>query len=628
MSLIKSLWSLLQITHKVESDPASASDNHADDTPKYPLYFYNLDEVQRAIYRRPFGPDGFPIDAWTDPYYETWFFANKPTTEELRGQLSLEAEFTQHPLFSIIVPLYKTPLEYLQIMVDSVLNQTYRNIQLVLVNASPELAELSEAIERYRKLDERITVVALDRNYGITENTNRGLAVAKGDFCSFLDHDDFIEPNLFFEYAKALNENPSIDVFYCDEDLVRFDTNTGQFRYLHPMFKPQFSPELLLCKNYIVHLMTIRRSVIDEMPTPDSRYDGAQDYNMVLFCSAHGRKVHGVQKVLYHWRISDQSTAANPEAKPYSRRAYKLSASNQLDRENIDGSIIASGIINIHNIWLRDPSPSVSLIVDCCSSDDSIESFLSALRQNGENEIAEVILLTDEKNPSELPDLGKTCSASIAVYSTQLSNQGQRLNYGAKHAKGEILVFLDASCSFISPNPINQLSALVSLEGVGIASPKVLYRDGTTKSFGVAITPEKIMPLHRGYQDDFPAYQCNARAFQNVSACSLQGLTIKRSLFKKVSGFSEEYAGEIVAVDLCQRTRQNGARIVVSPTIKVEANESPQETLFDTSLQQPDYSLDDMIQFDKTWPNVRSKGDPYINSNLDQSSPFYQLPRS
>lgn len=628
MSLFQSFRARIHASHTEQPALDSADITAPSDNLQYPSYYFGLDPVQQDIYQRPFGPDGFPIDAWTDPYYETWFNDHKVSEEELARQTETWNSFNYQPLFSIIVPLYKTSLEYLRTMADSVLAQTYRNFQLILVNASPELSELAQEVQRYCEKDDRITVVMLERNLGITENTNRGLEVAKGDFCSFLDHDDFLEPDLLFEYVRALNEDPSIDVLYCDEDLVSFDASREAFRYLHPMFKPQYSPELLLCKNYIVHLMTIRRSVIDDMPKPDSRYDGAQDYNMVLFCTSHGRKTHGVQKVLYHWRISDQSTAANPEAKPYSRQAYKLSAYNQLERNRLNGSIVASGLINIHNIWMNGPLLSTSLIVDYRSDENSLRTFLAYLQQNGWDEAFEVILLTENECTAKRSISNVTRQGNISICGVDSDSKIVRLNSGAQRAQGETLIFLDVLCSFISPNPIKQLSALAAIDGVGIASPKVLYRDGTTKSYGVAVTPQGVVSLQCGYPDDFPAYQCTARAFQNVSACSLQGLCIKRNLFNGIGGFSEEFVSDIAAVDLCKRVLNDGKRIVVTPTVKVEVNEpSPTNPYANEPEGRQNFTERDLELFDEKWPGARSAGDPYLNSNLNQASAFYQLTR-
>lgn len=611
-----------------QRDHGSSSDAAGGEDSTLPPYFHDLDDVQKQIYRRPFGPDGFPIDAWTDPYYETWFYEHRASEQELQEQRRLQATLAHRPTFSFIVPLYKTPLDYLSTMADSVLAQTYQDLQLVLVNASPELPELAEAVESYRQRDPRVSVVTLQRNLGITENTNHGLAAATGDFCCFLDHDDFIEPNLLFEYASALNEDPTIDFIYCDEDMVESSCSAGNFRHRNPLFKPDYSPELLLCKNYVMHLLTIRRSLVMQMPQPDSRYDGTQDYNMLLHCSGLARSVHHVQKVLYHWRISEKSTATNPEAKPYDRKANKLSIFDHLSRNHIDGSIVASGLNNLHNIWMNGGFGSASLIVDCTScGENDIRSFLLSYQQNGKTDNCEVLLvIAPHRCSSDIVSDDSDLDIKVVI-PKQAVTGFEALNLGAKQASGSALVFLDSRCSFITPEPLRQLLGLRSLDGVGISSPKTLYRDGRTKSFGIAVTSERITPLYRGYPDDFPAYQCNARAFQNVSACSYQGLCISRDLFLGLGGFDERMEGEIAAADLCRRVLQRGLRVVVSPTIKLEVDEPSPKEPYDRLIHSLDYGLRDLELFDKKWPGVRAAGDPYYNSNFDQASPYNQLPR-
>ena len=67
-------------------------------------------------------------------------------------------------------------------------------------------------------MDTRIRVIELDGNLGITGNTNVGIEVASGDYLCFFDHDDTLEPDILFEYARAIASDPQIDLLYCDED--------------------------------------------------------------------------------------------------------------------------------------------------------------------------------------------------------------------------------------------------------------------------------------------------------------------------------------------------------------------------------------------------------------------------
>ena len=586
--------------------------------------------ARRASGKESIDENPFPIDAWTDSRYHEWFLATRCSQEELSRQRAASEGFQDKPTFSFIVPLYKTPLPYLKTMAESVLGQTYGNLELVLVNASPELTELKGAIAKLASFDERVKVIDLAGNLGITENTNAGIAAATGDFCCFLDHDDFIEPDLLFEYAKAINEQPDIDVLYCDEDLVEENTD-GSFRHLHPLFKPKITPELLLCKNSVVHLMTVRRELIKRMPQPTCVFDGAQDYNMILWCSGAARRVREIQKVLYHWRISEESTAANPDAKPYSQKSYRLAASKELLRRGGTGRIISSGIVNVHNVWFKSTtSQTVSVVVDCepwaaeppaagACPFNTIDRFIEFFEQNNTIEDAEIVLVNAGSARMEFPESFKRVEASADA------NHLARLNAGVDVATGDYLIFLDAGCFFDTPEPLEQLAAVCTLEGVGVAAPKVLYGNGRNKTYGVAVTAERVMPLYRGYEDDFPGYQCNIRSFQNSSACGLQGLTLSRALFEQLGGFDERFSDELGAVDLCHRIIGQGLRITNLCTVKLRTSDIAPEHCYVCAENAPDYPSSEVTKFDEKWPGARAQGDPYLNRNLDQSSSYFQL---
>lgn len=571
----------------------------------------------------------FPIDAWTDSAYGAWFEAHKASPEELKAQRAAAGQFALQPSFSFIVPLYKTPLDFLEVMASSVLSQTYGNLQLVLVNASPEMPSLATSVHALELRDARVTVVTLEKNLGITENTNAGLEAATGDFCCFLDHDDYIDADLLFEYVKAINENPSIDFLYSDEDLVLEDKKRGGFRHQNPFLKPDYSPELLLCKNAIVHLMTIRKTIVDSMPRPGAEFDGSQDYNMALYCSSAARAVHHVPRVLYHWRISENSTATNPDSKPYSLFSCRKAQELHYGRIGANAAIASSGLYLLHNPWFGGARGRVSVVVDAAGAAGEasaayslLEQFVEFFRQGTSYEDVEVLLVSPEADGGvlEAPFRAVRCGAGDGLFA--------RLNAGAAVATGDYLIFVDAGCFFVTPEAVEQLVGLCGLNGVGVASPKTLYRNGRNKTYGVAVTSERIMPLYRGYEDDFPGYQCYTRGFLNVSACGWQGLTISRELFERVGGFDERFGGEVGAADLCHRVLCEGLRVAQTCTVKLRTNDACPGRYFVEPDNAPDYSEADVQLFDEKWPGVRAAGDPYYSPNLDQGSGYCKVARA
>lgn len=220
-------------------------------------------------------------------------------------------------LFSIVVPVYETPAEFLKELIESCLSQTYSNWELILADAS-KTENPYNIIREYG--DRRIKYHKLPVNGGISQNTNAAVEHAAGNYVILLDHDDLITPDAIYEVYSAIVDAgmwgivPSF--IYSDED--KFD---GE-RYFEPNIKPKFNLDYLISNNYICHLSAIKREILDEYKFRPE-YDGAQDHDLFLrilgSLAKEGREaeiIH-IDKVLYHWRFHEASTSANPSSKDY-----------------------------------------------------------------------------------------------------------------------------------------------------------------------------------------------------------------------------------------------------------------------------------------------------------------------
>lgn len=154
-------------------------------------------------------------------------------------------------LFSILVPTYRTPENYLREMIDSVLAQTYGSFELILADASGD-ESVKQVVDTYE--DKRIRYIRLAENKGISGNTNEALKHATGLYTGLLDHDDLLTPDALYENAMAIAEARSRGIrpqlLYSDED--KCDEN-GE-NYFCPHKKEEFNLDLILSNNYICHL--------------------------------------------------------------------------------------------------------------------------------------------------------------------------------------------------------------------------------------------------------------------------------------------------------------------------------------------------------------------------------------
>lgn len=241
-------------------------------------------------------------------------------------------------LFSIVVPVYHTPEGYFKEMVESVLNQTYPYFELILADAGED-EHLKALAESYQ--DGRIRYRKLKENAGISENTNRGFEMARGDYIALLDHDDFLTPDALFAFAHAIEQSrlqgTEPVLLYSDEDKC----DGAGCRFYEPHMKKDFDPELLLTNNYICHFTAVRGAEAQKLLLR-KEYDGAQDFDFVLRVTenASEKEILHVPGVLYHWRCHTGSTAANPESKRYAYEAGKRAVQDYVNRKGWKAEVV------------------------------------------------------------------------------------------------------------------------------------------------------------------------------------------------------------------------------------------------------------------------------------------------
>jgi len=225
--------------------------------------------------------------------YQKWFEQHRASAHDLRRMRDEARRFASRPLISVITPVFDTPAQRLEEAVESVLAQAYENWELVLVDDGSTAIDLLRALPRIAKRDRRIVLASLGKHEGISAASNHGLALARGDWITFLDHDDVLEPDALFHIVKLLQTHSDADLIYSDEDKLADDG------FEAPVFKPDWSPDLFLSCNYLGHLTAVRRGVLQKTGGFRSRFDGAQDYDFFFRVIERTNRIHHIPRVLY-----------------------------------------------------------------------------------------------------------------------------------------------------------------------------------------------------------------------------------------------------------------------------------------------------------------------------------------
>ena len=555
-----------------------------------------------------------------DPYYPEWLATHRASEYELDLQRA-------HPLrggvtFSIIVPLFRTPIELFWDMADSVINQTYGNWELILVNASPESQELASEVERYCSKDRRIRSLMLPKNRGISENTNAGIAIAEGDYVSFFDHDDLLEPNALYEYAKAIKADPSIDLLYCDEDKL-----LPEGVYSQPFFKPDFSIDMLRNNNYICHMLTVRRALLEQIEPNTSEFDGAQDHNLTLEIAERTRNIHHVPKVLYHWRVTPTSASSGTDSKPYAIESGIRAVSRHLERQGLRATVSEGAYPFTYNVVYEvpEPHPLVSVIIPTKDNASVLRRCLDSIFEKSTYDNYEIVLVDNGSAEAETGalyhELEETRGNRVRVVSKPGAfNFSELVNAGVSAGRGDYLLLLNNDTEVITENWIEVMLGLCARDDVGAVGVKLLYPDGTVQHAGVNATGE---PGHffAHTPDGSHSYFWFLDTPRNLSAVTAACMMTKRSSFDAAGGFDESLAVTYNDIDYCFKLRERDLLVVYTPLVKLYHFESLSRGFDEDPLSRARYIREKSLLMAR-WSERFARPDPYYTPNLRPGLPW------
>ncbi len=551
----------------------------------------------------------------SDNRYETWMKLNNPSEEELEAQRN--REFTKYIKFSIIVPLYNTPLNFLDDLVKSVMAQTYSNWQLCFADGSNNV-KVSDHIKKHLEdgsYQGRITYRHLTDNGGIADNTNEALKMAIGEYVVLLDHDDMLSPDALYELMVQIEENDA-EVIYSDEDKIDI---SGKERF-EPYFKSDFNIDLLCSNNYICHVFCVKRDIALKVGGFDAEYDGAQDHDFILKCVSETDKVCHVPKILYHWRSHRNSTAENPESKMYAYENGKKAVKKYFNNKGVEVEMedgISLG--QYHARHIVKGNPLVSIVIPNKDHIRDLDKCLKSIVKNT-YENYEVIVVENNSTEDETFEYYKNitdvCPKARVITWEHEFNFSKINNFGVKETKGEYLLFLNNDIEAINDDWLDRMLGFCQREDVGIVGAQLLYPDGIIQHAGVIIGFGEIaghafVGLH---PDECKAFG-RAMLTQDYSAVTAACLLTTREIFDKVGGFDEEFKVAFNDIDFCLRVRALDKKVVYNSFAALTHYESKSRGAEDTAEKKQRFA-DEIRMFQERWADILAEGDPYYNVNL------------
>lgn len=546
--------------------------------------------------------------------YEAFRRRYFPDKKELNRQR--KEQFVYEPLFSIVVPLYKTPLPYLEALIRSIQAQTYRKWELYLSDGSGKESSLKEVLRNYARKEKRIHIIENDCRLNISDNTNRALEQADGDYVVFVDHDDTLAPDALYECVKVLNREPDAEVIYTDSDKL---SENGK-RYSEPCFKPDFNLDLLRCQNYICHLTVIQKRFLDKVGYLNPNYSGVQDYDHILRCVERTNRIVHIPKILYHWRMCPGSVAVDTDNKPYTYELFQKILREHYERMGIQAEVKAVFPGVVRTVYQLPYEPLVSVIIANKDHRDDLMRCVESLEQESEYKNLEILIVENNSVSEEIfayYDQVQRQYDNVRVLRYEKEfNYADIQNYAAVRAKGDYLLLLNNDTWLERPESIREMLGYCMRDEVGIVGAKLLYPDDTIQHAGVIVGLGGVADhAFTGMDKDEPGYCCRALCAQEYSAVTAACLMVKKSVYNAVGGMDVELKVAFNDVDFCLRVKEAGHKIIYNPFAVWYHDESKTRGAEDTP-EKIERFRGEIEYFQRRWADFLYKGDPAYNPNL------------
>ncbi len=400
--------------------------------------------------------------------------------------------------------------------------------------------------------------------------------------------------------VSVLEADPAASLVFSDEDVLGSDEGFDR-----PRFKTLPDAAAMLAGNAIGQLALYRSSLLAHPAVQP----GAASYDLALQAfRAEPGGVRHVPRVLYHagsaradWpvAVSAPREAGGLMAAVGPKRAGSTVAWPRVRAPDATGALVTVIVLTRDRpdllrtvaegvLHRTDHRPLELLLVDHASTEPEAVALLAALRQDARVRV--------------LPHAGPFNFAAMN-------------NRAAAEARGEILLLLNNDVEVLHPEWLSELASHAMRPEVGLVGARLLHRNGTLQHGGIALGPAgRATHLFRGAARDDPGYLGLLAITRDVAAVTGACVAIRRAVYDAVGGMDEAFPTTWNDIDLCQRVRRAGLRVVWTPHAVLTHVEGETRG-HDSDPARHAVFLADGARYRALWGEAADT-DPYVNPNL------------
>ena len=512
------------------------------------------------------------------------------------------ADFASAPLVSVLAALDVDDAARLSGLLKTLQAQAYKRWELCVAMTPDARDALKDGLATMLASEPRLRVEA---SSGDSPTLGDAYRVASGDFLAFIEAGDELSPDALFELVNRLQQDPASDLVYSDEDAIAADG-----RRENPLFKPEWSPDLLLSMNYVVCAGLLRRRLVDEIGGFSTELGPGQLYDLVLRLSEKTNRIAHVPKVLYHQRGHPATLAATRRLAIHEESCAVAAALARRGRRGRVTNMSAQQGPRCYatRFELRE-TPLVSIIIPTRNNRRLLQNAIESIRRHTGYTRYEILVVDNHSTePGTVEYLASLPSGCQVLRWNDRFNYSAINNLAVRHAQGEQLLFLNDDVEVISPDWLTAMLEHAERPEVGVVGARLLYQDGRIQHAGV------VVGINQGAANAFrrrsreAASPRLAELVRDVSAVTGACMMVRRQVFDEVGGFDESLPVIFNDVDLCLRIRDRGYIVLYTPHAQLYHYEGSTRGRRDPKR--------DRTLFQERWAHLLAHTDPYYNPNL------------
>lgn len=558
--------------------------------------------------------------------YAEWVRRYDTLTDTDRANMRAhQTDFSRQPLISVLMPTYNPRPEWLIEAIESVRGQIYPHWELCIADDASSDPAVRPILERYASEDSRIKVIFRPQNGHISAASNSALELVNGEWVALLDHDDLLSEHALFWVAHSISANADLQLIYSDEDRV----NEVGVRS-DPYFKCDWNKDLFYSHNLITHLGVYRTNLVQSLNGFRVGFEGAQDYDLALryIERIKENQIHHIPRVLYHWRMHEQSTAQSADAKPYAMQAGEHALNQHLQRLGVN----ATATLIEHGYRVRYPLPDVlplvSLIIPTRNGLALIRQCIQSILEKTDYSNYEIIIIDNGSDDINALEYFEYLSRNPRI---KILRDDGPFNYSALNnaavmqAKGDLIGLINNDIEVISRDWLSEMVSHALRPGIGAFGAKLWYPDDTLQHGGVVIGFGGVAGhVFKRMPKNDCGYFRRAEVIQSYSAVTAACLIVQKKIYHQVGGLNEaDLKIAFNDVDFCLRIVDAGYRNIYTPFAELYHHESATRGYEDTPEKRARFTGE--IDYMKERWGDKLMNDPAYSHNLTLSYEDFSL---